>query len=134
MDQGAYQGGGQDGFSSEGLRGTQRQGVVAPIPIAIPAFTGDDPKLAQEVAQVLMADLERSGLFQPLDPALHRGTRELQAARDFRGRGAGVLAEHGQQLGIGGRELHIAQEWSSDRRNTAAFRSHPHYQSTKFRR
>lgn len=64
----AYMGGGQDGFSSEGLRGTQRQGVVAPIPIAIPAFTGDDPKLAQEVAQVLMADLERSGLFQPLDP------------------------------------------------------------------
>ncbi|WP_244534586.1 Tol-Pal system beta propeller repeat protein TolB [Hyphomicrobium sp. CS1GBMeth3] len=66
---GGYQGGGQDGFSSEGLRGTQRQGVVAPIPIAIPAFTGDDPKLAQDVAQVLMADLERSGLFQPLDPA-----------------------------------------------------------------
>jgi len=69
MGDGAYRGGGQDGLTSDGLRGTQRQGVVAPIPIAIPIFTGDDPKLAQDVAQVLMADLERSGLFQPLDPA-----------------------------------------------------------------
>lgn len=69
MGDGGYRGGGQDGLTSDGLRGTQRQGVVAPIPIAIPIFTGDDPKLAQDVAQVLMADLERSGLFQPLDPA-----------------------------------------------------------------
>lgn len=96
LDQGAYQGGGQDGFSSEGLRGTQRQGVVAPIPIAIPAFTGDDPKLAQEVAQVLMADLERSGLFQPLDPQSFlediRDVNALPRFPDWRQIGAEALA------------------------------------------
>ena len=65
---GQYQG--PDGFTAEGgLRGTQRQGTVAPIPIAIPMFVGDDPQLAADVAHVVMADLERTGLFQPLDPA-----------------------------------------------------------------
>lgn len=96
VDQGAYQGGRQDGFGSEGLRGTQRQGVVAPIPIAIPAFSGDDPKLAQEVAQVLMADLERSGLFQPLDPASFlediRDVNALPRFPDWRQIGAEALA------------------------------------------
>ena len=96
MDPSAYQGGGQDGLRSEGLRGTQRQGVVAPIPIAIPAFTGDDPKLAQEVAQVLMADLERSGLFQPLDPASFleeiRDVNALPRFPDWRQIGAEALA------------------------------------------
>ncbi len=52
-----------------GLRGTQRQGTIAPIPIAIPAFLGDDPKLAADISGVVASDLERSGLFQPLDPA-----------------------------------------------------------------
>ncbi|WP_291179702.1 Tol-Pal system beta propeller repeat protein TolB [Hyphomicrobium sp.] len=96
VEGGAYQGGRQDGFSSEGLRGTQRQGVVAPIPIAIPAFTGDDPQLAQQVAQVLMADLERSGLFQPLDPASFlediRDVNALPRFPDWRQIGAEALA------------------------------------------
>lgn len=89
-------GGGEGGFSSEGLRGTQRQGTVAPIPIAIPAFSGDDPKLAQEVAQVLMADLERSGLFQPLDPQSFlediRDVNALPRFPDWRQIGAEALA------------------------------------------
>jgi TolB protein len=50
-----------------GLRGTVRQGTVAPIPIAIPEFSSDDGKMGKDVADVVMADLERSGLFQPLD-------------------------------------------------------------------
>jgi TolB protein len=41
------------------------QGVVQPLPIAIPAF-GGAPEGAQ-IAQVVGADLERSGLFRPLD-------------------------------------------------------------------
>src|SRR5262245_56432413 len=57
------------GSQGGGLRGTQRQGTIAPIPIAIPSFLGDDPKLAADVAEVVAADLQRSGLFQPLDPA-----------------------------------------------------------------
>ena len=52
-----------------GLRGRQTEGSIAPIPIAIPLFLGDDPQVAADVANVVQADLERSGLFQPLDRA-----------------------------------------------------------------
>ena len=52
----------QDG----GLRGTQRQGTIAPIPIAIPYFVGVDAKLAAEISQVVTTDLQNSGLFRPL--------------------------------------------------------------------
>lgn len=52
-----------------GLRGTQRQATIAPIPIAIPAFLGADSKLAADVAGVIASDLDRSGLFQTLAPA-----------------------------------------------------------------
>jgi TolB protein len=92
----ARPGSGVDGFSPDGLRGTQRQGTVAPIPIAIPIFTGDDPKLAADVAQVLAADLERSGLFQPLDPASYleniRDVNALPRFPDWRQIGAEALA------------------------------------------
>jgi TolB protein len=43
------------------------QGVVQPMPIAIPDFIGGAPAGAQ-IAGVVRADLERSGLFRPLDP------------------------------------------------------------------
>jgi len=42
-------------------------GKVAPLPIAIPNFAGSDPQTAQQITQVLSADLERSGLFSPID-------------------------------------------------------------------
>jgi TolB protein len=97
--------GGDDGYSGGGsftpgegggLRGTQRQGTVAPIPIAIPVFTGEDSKLAADVAQVVMADLERSGLFQPLDPASFleniRDVNALPRFPDWRQIGAEALA------------------------------------------
>ena len=48
------------------------QGNVQPLPIAIPNFIGgtpDDAQLAANVSGVIAADLKRSGLFQPLDPA-----------------------------------------------------------------
>jgi TolB protein len=45
------------------------QGSLKPIPIAVPEFLGDDPRFALEVSDVVAADLERSGLFQPLDRA-----------------------------------------------------------------
>ena len=47
------------------------QGVVAPLPIAVPAFTGADPRasgIGGDIAQVVSGDLERSGFFRPLDP------------------------------------------------------------------
>lgn len=42
------------------------QGNVQPLPIAIPDFSG--APVGADVARVLSADLERSGLFHPLDP------------------------------------------------------------------
>src|SRR5262245_34965875 len=46
------------------------QGVVEPLPIAISEFYGASPgaaALGQEIAGVVTADLERSGLFRPID-------------------------------------------------------------------
>lgn len=46
------------------------QGVVTPLPIAIPAFTGGDARTATigaDISGVVMADLERSGFFRPLN-------------------------------------------------------------------
>lgn len=48
-----------------------RGGNVEPLPIALPSFSaeGGDARVAQEMTQVIAADLKRSGLFNPLDPA-----------------------------------------------------------------
>ena len=46
-------------------------GKVEPMPVAIPAFPGGAPNETQagrDIAGVVSADLERSGLFRPLDP------------------------------------------------------------------
>src|SRR5437016_173852 len=45
------------------------QGSLKPIPIAVPEFLGEDVQFALEVSNVVALDLERSGLFQPLDRA-----------------------------------------------------------------
>jgi TolB protein len=46
------------------------RGKVEPLPIAIPAFAGggEEGQVGRDLAQVISADLERSGLFRPLDP------------------------------------------------------------------
>jgi len=44
------------------------QANLRPRPVAVPAFLSEDPRLGQEVAGIIAADLESSGLFQPLDP------------------------------------------------------------------
>jgi len=43
------------------------QGNVQPLPIAIPDFIGD-PSAGPNIAKVVRADLDRSGLFKPLSP------------------------------------------------------------------
>ena len=48
------------------------QGATQPLPIAVPAFNG--PAVGGQIAQVVSADLERSGLFRPLDPATFKTT------------------------------------------------------------
>ncbi|MET0638950.1 MAG: Tol-Pal system protein TolB, partial [Hyphomicrobium sp.] len=66
------------------LKGTQTEGTIAPIPIAIPTFLGDDQQLAQQISGVVEADLERSGLFRPLDHASFlEQVRDVNAAPRF---------------------------------------------------
>ena len=43
------------------------RGKIEPLPIAIPNFAGASGEVAQQITQVLTADLERSGLFKPID-------------------------------------------------------------------
>jgi TolB protein len=54
------------------LRVDITQGTIQPMPIAIPPFVGAGggvDELSQNVAQVVTADLKRSGLFAPVDPS-----------------------------------------------------------------
>jgi TolB protein len=44
------------------------QANLRPRPIAIPEFLGEDQRLSAGVTEVISANLERSGLFEPLDP------------------------------------------------------------------
>lgn len=48
---------------------TVDEATLRPRPIAIPEFGGDDPQLSADLAAVMAADLERTGLFKPLDRA-----------------------------------------------------------------
>ncbi len=60
------------GKASAQLRVDITQGTIKPMPIAIPPFVGSGgsvDELSQNVAQVVTADLRRSGLFLPVDPA-----------------------------------------------------------------
>lgn len=48
------------------------KGNIDPTPIAVPSFLGTDTQtrdLGTQIAEVIRADLERSGLFRSLDPA-----------------------------------------------------------------
>jgi len=56
------------------LRLEVTEGNVQPVPIAIPDFLGGSPadsELARSISQVITADLRRSGLFAPIDPAAY---------------------------------------------------------------
>ena len=69
------------------LKGTQTEGTIAPIPIAIPVFLGDDPQMASNISDVLQADLERSGLFRPLDRASFSNRSRTSTLRRVSGTG-----------------------------------------------
>jgi TolB protein len=43
-------------------------GDFVPLPIAIPDFASSDPAFGREIADIVRANLSRSGLFAPLDP------------------------------------------------------------------
>lgn len=55
-----------------------------PLPIAIPDFVSSDPAFGAEIASIIRANLQRSGLFLPLDPAsLPATVADVNATPDF---------------------------------------------------
>lgn len=69
------------------LRVTIDEGTIRPMPIAVPAFAGDDAQavdLGQRMAEVIGADLDRSGLFRTIDPLAYiQGPDELRGVPRF---------------------------------------------------
>ncbi|MBX3484607.1 Tol-Pal system beta propeller repeat protein TolB [Phenylobacterium sp.] len=59
--------GGLPAQAQEGVGVSVTRGDVQPLPIAVPAFGGG--QVGADIAQVVAANLQRSGLFRPLDPA-----------------------------------------------------------------
>ena len=48
------------------------QGNIQPIPIALPDFAATgEPETAHDVTQIIASNLQRSGLFAPIDPAAY---------------------------------------------------------------
>ncbi len=74
---------------------TINEANIRPRPIAIPEFIGDDPKFGADVADIVAADLKRSGLFKPIERAafIERFSDINQTPRypDWRAIGAEVL-------------------------------------------
>ena len=59
-------------------------GNFTPLPIAIPDFASSDPAFGKEIADIVRANLKRSGLFAPLDPAsLPQRTGDVNNTPDF---------------------------------------------------
>lgn len=61
-------------------------GDFVPLPIAIPDFASSDPTFGKDVANIVRADLTRSGLFKVIDPAsLPIKVGDVAATPDFVG-------------------------------------------------
>ncbi|MFC7333293.1 Tol-Pal system beta propeller repeat protein TolB [Rhodocista pekingensis] len=97
--------------SAQELRLDITKGVSEPMPIAITTFLGGTPQeqtVARQISSVITANLERSGLFQPLDPARFIQTPEQLASApprfaDWRLIGAQALVAGGVQAQPDGR-------------------------------
>jgi TolB protein len=70
-------------------------GNIQPRPIAIPEFISANPQLGRDAAQVVAADLERSGLFKLLGPAAFperfANINQTPRTRDWAAAGAEAL-------------------------------------------
>lgn len=51
------------------LRAVVNSGVIEPMPIAIQIGSADGSDIGSKISSVVMADLERSGFFKPINPA-----------------------------------------------------------------
>jgi TolB protein len=63
------------GASLAATRIELNSGTVQPLPIAIPDFLPapnlQDPDIARQITQIIASNLQRSGLFAPIDPAAY---------------------------------------------------------------
>ena len=73
--------------ASAELRIDITRGSVAPMPIAVTPFTGgrpDESQTGRNIAEVISADLERCGLFKPIEPkAFVQSAESLKAQPRF---------------------------------------------------
>lgn len=86
------------------------RGTVEPLPIAITPFAGgagEEETFGRNIASVVSADLERSGLFRPIDPrAFIQGTDAMTALPrfgDWRVIDAQALVQGRTEMGSDGR-------------------------------
>ncbi|RJF80751.1 Tol-Pal system protein TolB [Oleomonas cavernae] len=90
-------------------------GNFQPIPIAVPSFAGGD--LGAQVAQVISADLERSGLFKPLPPGTFPQTpdqiQSQPALANWRSAGADSLVA-GKVTPQGGKTAFEFRLWDAN--------------------
>ncbi len=90
-------------------------GNFVPLPIAIPDFASADPSFGREVADIVRADLKRSGLFAPLEPAsLPQRVGDVSAQPDFAAwRGINVDALVMGQVDRGGDIQSAVRVWDT---------------------
>src|SRR5690606_38190704 len=61
-------------------------GNFTPLPIAIPDFASSDPNFGREIADIVRNNLQRSGLFAPIDLGrLPQQVGDVQNQPDFAG-------------------------------------------------
>lgn len=84
------------------------RGNVNPLPIALPDFTGEG-QLGADIMRVVAADLERSGLFKPLDPRAFIETikdpNQIPRFPDWQGINAQALVTGEVKRGANGLEV-----------------------------
>ncbi len=90
-------------------------GNFVPLPIAIPDFASSDPAFGKEIADIVRANLKRSGLFEPLDPAsLPQRTGDVNNTPDFAAwRAANVDALVMGQVDRGGQISSAVRVWDT---------------------
>lgn len=98
------------GAAQAQLRIDVTQGTVEPLPIAVTPFTGaseEEATFGRNIANVISANLERSGLFRPIDPrAFIQGADALNALPrfgDWRVIDAQALVQGRTEMGSDGR-------------------------------
>lgn len=90
-------------------------GNFVPLPIAIPDFASSDAAFGREIADIVRANLKRSGLFVPLDPAsLPARVGDVNTTPDFTAwRAANVDALVMGQVERGGQVTSAVRVWDT---------------------